>query len=167
MESCVKTVMGHIGWCSDGTSLGDTVMGHHWVIQPWDMGDTVMGYHWVIQSWDITGWYSHGISLSDSAIGHTGWYSHGTSLGDKPMGHHWVIQPWDMGDTDMGDTVMGYHWVIHSWDITKWYSQSAIGHTGWYSHGTSQGDTVKPVYNDHLMEYFSAFWSSSRWPGAT
>ena len=27
--------------------------------------------------------------------------------------------------------------------------------------------TVKPVYNDHLMGYFSAFWSSSRWPGAT
>ena len=28
-------------------------------------------------------------------------------------------------------------------------------------------DTVKPVYNDHLMGYFSAFWSSSRWPKAT
>ena len=28
-------------------------------------------------------------------------------------------------------------------------------------------DTVKPVYNDHLMGYFSAFWSSSRWPRAT
>ena len=28
-------------------------------------------------------------------------------------------------------------------------------------------DTVKPVYNDHLMGYFSAFWSSSRWSGAT
>ena len=27
--------------------------------------------------------------------------------------------------------------------------------------------TVKPVYNDHLMGYFSAFWSSSRWPKAT
>ena len=27
--------------------------------------------------------------------------------------------------------------------------------------------TMKPVYNDHLMEYFSAFWSSSRWPRAT
>ena len=23
--------------------------------------------------------------------------------------------------------------------------------------------TVKPVYNDRLMGYFSAFWSSSRW----
>ena len=33
---------------------------------------------------------------------------------------------------------------------------------------TSQiDDTVKPVYNDHLMGYFSAFWSSSRWPRAT
>ena len=28
-------------------------------------------------------------------------------------------------------------------------------------------DTVKPVYNDHLSWYFSAFWSSSRWPRAT
>ena len=25
-------------------------------------------------------------------------------------------------------------------------------------------NTVKPVYNDHLMGYISAFWSSSRWP---
>ena len=28
-------------------------------------------------------------------------------------------------------------------------------------------NTVKPVYNDHLIGYFSAFWSSSRWPRAT
>ena len=27
--------------------------------------------------------------------------------------------------------------------------------------------TVKPVYIDHLMGYFSAFWSSSRWLRAT
>ena len=27
-------------------------------------------------------------------------------------------------------------------------------------------DTVKPVYNDHLMGYFSAFWGPSRWPRA-
>ena len=27
--------------------------------------------------------------------------------------------------------------------------------------------TVKPVYNDHLMGYLSAFWSSTRWPRAT
>ena len=27
--------------------------------------------------------------------------------------------------------------------------------------------TVKPVYNDHLIGFFSAFWSSSRWPRAT
>ena len=26
--------------------------------------------------------------------------------------------------------------------------------------------TVKPVYNDHLMGYFFAFWGSSRWPKA-
>ena len=29
---------------------------------------------------------------------------------------------------------------------------------------TPKRHTVKPVYNDHLMVYFSAFWSSSRWP---
>ena len=28
-------------------------------------------------------------------------------------------------------------------------------------------NTVKPVYNDHLVGYFSAFWSSSRWSRAT
>ena len=27
--------------------------------------------------------------------------------------------------------------------------------------------TMRPVYKDHLMEYFSAFWGSSRWPRAT
>ena len=27
--------------------------------------------------------------------------------------------------------------------------------------------TAKPVYNDHLMGYLSAFWGSSRWPRAT
>ena len=27
--------------------------------------------------------------------------------------------------------------------------------------------TLKPFYNDHLMGYFSAFWSSSRWLRAT
>ena len=32
----------------------------------------------------------------------------------------------------------------------------------WWCHST-----VKPVYNDHLVGYFSAFWGSSRWPGAT
>ena len=33
--------------------------------------------------------------------------------------------------------------------------------------GVSLAITVKPVYNDHLMGYLSAFWSSSRWPRAT
>ena len=28
-------------------------------------------------------------------------------------------------------------------------------------------NTVKPVYNDHLIGYFFAFWSSSRWPMAS
>ena len=30
-----------------------------------------------------------------------------------------------------------------------------------------ENDTVKPVYNDHIIGYLSAFWSSSRWPRAT
>ena len=28
-------------------------------------------------------------------------------------------------------------------------------------------NTVKPLYNDYLIGYVSAFWSSSRWPRAT
>ena len=32
---------------------------------------------------------------------------------------------------------------------------------------TQKAGTVKPVYNDHIMGYFSAFWISSRWPRAT
>ena len=35
------------------------------------------------------------------------------------------------------------------------------------NHSSYMHATVKPVYNDHLMGYLSAFWSSSRWPGAT
>ena len=36
-----------------------------------------------------------------------------------------------------------------------------------YDYDTREADAVKPVYNDHLMGYFSAFWSSARWPRAT
>ena len=31
----------------------------------------------------------------------------------------------------------------------------------------ARDDAMKPVYNDHIMWYLSAFWSSSRWPLAT
>ena len=46
--------------------------------------------------------------------------------------------------------------------IIKHHSASTTG----TSFATRAGveSTVKPVYNDHLMGYFSAFWSSSRWP---
>ena len=37
----------------------------------------------------------------------------------------------------------------------------------WGPAGIAILPTVKPVYNDHLMGYFSASWSSSRWPRAT
>ena len=35
------------------------------------------------------------------------------------------------------------------------------------THTCECANTVTPVSNDHLMGYFSAFWSSSRWPLAT
>ena len=56
--------------------------------------------------------------------------------------------------------------------MKQWYAQ----YVSLYSYGivwegtsmqVGQGrsyNTMKPVYNDHLMEYFSAFWSSSRCP---
>ena len=40
-------------------------------------------------------------------------------------------------------------------------------YSGQSQHDRCNCNTVKPVYNDHLMGYFSAFWSSSRWPRAT
>ena len=53
------------------------------------------------------------------------------------------------------------HWLIDT-SINYTTSQRlAIGLSIGYI------DRVKPVYNDHLMGYFSAFWSSSRWPRAT
>ena len=55
-----------------------------------------------------------------------------------------------------------------------WWTQNGQLMTHWliresFSGITSVCDfgTVKPVYNDHPKEYFSAFWSSSRWPRAT
>ena len=52
----------------------------------------------------------------------------------------------------------------------RWQEKLTIGQPNavlqeaWYS---EEVYTVKSVYNDHLMGYFSAFWSSSRWPRAT
>ena len=37
----------------------------------------------------------------------------------------------------------------------------------WCDLEVTKACTVKPVYNDHLLGYFSAFWSSSRWPLAS
>ena len=42
--------------------------------------------------------------------------------------------------------------------------QFAIFHVNWH---TAKENTVKPVYNDHLIGYFPVFWSSSKWPKAT
>ena len=53
------------------------------------------------------------------------------------------------------------HVVIHTW-------MSNFPRIGFYCNWSPVVIiTVKPVYNDHLMGYFSAFWSSSRWPRAT
>ena len=57
------------------------------------------------------------------------------------------------------------HFTDHTTDI----NYSFVYKTG-YLHIDpywKHDDTVKPVYNDHLMGYFSAFWNSSRWPRAT
>ena len=48
-------------------------------------------------------------------------------------------------------------WRHHAWWRTSYTLAISVLYNG----------TVKPVYNDHLMGYFSAFWSSSRWPRAT
>ena len=58
--------------------------------------------------------------------------------------------------------------AIRSWYInicTRFYWHDDIVSSKWFH--VSYVVTVRPVYNDHLMGYFSAFWSSSRWPRAT
>ena len=42
----------------------------------------------------------------------------------------------------------------------NWQRSIDVEHT----QKTENEITVKPVYNDHPMGYFSAFWSSSKWP---
>ena len=48
-----------------------------------------------------------------------------------------------------------------------WWCHRLIEFGAWLSNDQTHLSTVKPVYNDHLMGYFSAFWSSSRWPNLT
>ena len=50
-------------------------------------------------------------------------------------------------------TIRYFHW--QPWVFRMWIHRYGLS------------TTVKPVYNDHLVGYFSAFWSPSRWPGAT
>ena len=56
----------------------------------------------------------------------------------------------------------GVYWA--SWRLKSPATKSFVNHLVG-SH--IKENTVKPAYNDHLMGYFSAFWSSSRWPRAT
>ena len=59
--------------------------------------------------------------------------------------------------------------LVDTCDVFIHTFQDFFTGTGMPSSATELKDigTVKPVYNDHLMVYFSAFWSSSRWPRAT
>ena len=62
--------------------------------------------------------------------------------------------------------------AIHAPNITAFPEDDGImaapGHeTLMGVRAVRDANTVKPVYNDHLMGYFSAFWCSSRWPWAT
>ena len=64
------------------------------------------------------------------------------------------------------------HWYSRFWVsrliVILPYMSFFFTNKGWvYGINSDMGYTVKPVYNDHLMGYFSAFWTSSRWPGAT
>ena len=60
---------------------------------------------------------------------------------------------WWPGDTFLQVTKVQLLWHVQKCDLKSLLIYRA--------------STVKPVYNDHLMRYFSAFWSSSRWPRAT
>ena len=51
--------------------------------------------------------------------------------------------------------------------FNRYVVHSYIIHITVLYHDFIDHNTVKPVYNDHLMGYFSVFWSSSRWPRAT
>ena len=54
-------------------------------------------------------------------------------------------------------------YVTESTKVVFQYPFVGLHNCVWYN----KAYTVKPVYNDHLMGYFFAFWSSSRWPLAT
>ena len=65
-------------------------------------------------------------------------------------------------------------WIVHldsifsSWvNMRSVFPDNQIPITGIRRSSDRETGTVKPVYNDHLMGHFSAFWSSSRWPRAT
>ena len=60
------------------------------------------------------------------------------------------------------------HLYLPNWNTSHKYRFLFISHhIVLHVHGCvipTSAYTVKPVYNDHLMGYFSGFWSSSRWP---
>ena len=62
-------------------------------------------------------------------------------------------------------------YVLVIWDLDLQVRRSDWNRTMGYHYDSPRGlltpFTVKPVYNDHLMGYFSAFWSTFRWPRAT
>ena len=78
-----------------------------------------------------------------------------TSVTLKPIFH----QIWITIEKSFVKWPPGLHWYLAWVTITRlwpcWWIINVIY------------NTVKPVYNDHPMGYFSSFWSSSRWPRAT
>ena len=72
-----------------------------------------------------------------------------TNLHHRP---HWQLPKYQLPVPKIWTTlVMEISLAQHS--LTQSYSNTVLH---------KAIDTVKPVYNDHLMGYFSAFWSSSR-----
>ena len=64
---------------------------------------------------------------------------------------------------------LGLNVIIKTMCPTTSHNSPEQTHGSLHRYATLSGllHTVKPVYNDHLMGYLSAFWSSSRWPRPT
>ena len=89
----------------------------------------------------------------------------------------WVVMNWvkagcqnnSLGNGRQGNVLYELKHVCEEmvYGFLLWGEIWGVGWSGWYCSRWDISYTVKPVYNDHLMGYFSAFWSSSRWSRAT
>ena len=76
------------------------------------------------------------------------------------------FQLWKVNLLSTNITMLAYEFWKEIWIFkSDWYNFHSIWPAEEFM-GRLVTSTVKPVYNDHLMGYFSAFWSSSRWPRA-